>query len=263
MRHRNEFKAAGYHYNDRSHVLRVVASGSHSVAVTVNGRGARKRHDTATVDVDALDLSRAVTAAADPDLNIESTVRGADGTVCVKSYPGFCDFWNRSYDDGGDARVDIRGDRVQDLCGYLDHLVTSHPLANIGDNPGKGSIPEVYETAGFNWANSKLTLSPNGDRIVVSAEESRRDCSRVETVTVPFESFANLTRLAGGDLPGQGTFTTMRGQLSFEYDRHAALKLYVKTDEVDGAIAIVYLDIEQVQELRRLVSAWRPPSISS
>ena len=102
-------------------------------------------------------------------------------------------------------------------------------------------------------------MTPHGDRIVVGAAESTREFNQVETVTVPFDSFAKLMQAAGGDLPGGGSFDTSRGRFSFEYDRRAALKLYVATDEVDGDLALVHLGIEQVQELRRLVSAWRPP----
>ena len=75
-------------------------------------------------------------------------------------------------------------------------------------------------------------------------------------------SFASLCNLAGGDLPGHGYFRTIRGRLSFRHNRDAALELYVGTDEVDGRSVIICLDVDQVQELRRLASAWLPPPVS-
>ena len=124
-------------------------------------------------------------------------------------------------------------------------------------------MPDVCEMSSFDSPDRILTLSPYSDRIVVTAEESSPGSNQIEKVTVPIDSFANLLRLAGGDLPGRGSFETMRGHLSFHYDRRAALKLRVETDEVDGTMAIVALDTEQVQELRQLVSAWRRPPTSS
>ena len=124
-------------------------------------------------------------------------------------------------------------------------------------------MPDVCEISSFDSPNRILTLSPYSDRIVVTAEESSPGSNQIEKVTVPIDSFANLRRLAGGDLPGGGSFETIRGRLGFNYDRHAALKLRVTTDEVDGTMAIVALDTEQVQELRQLVPAWRRPQTSS
>ena len=223
-----------------------------------------KGRDVARVQVDVLDLSRVVTAAADPDLSIESTIRGADGTLTFRSYSDYCDIRCRSYQDGDGAGSTIRREKVRDLSEFLNRLLESHPLADTGDDPGSVSMPDVCEMSSFVSPNTILTLSPYSDRIVVTAEESSPGSNQIEKVTVPIDSFANLLRLAGGDLPGRGSFETMRGHLRFHYDRRAALKLRVETDEVDdGTMAIVALDTEQVQELRQLVPAWRRPPTSS
>lgn len=234
----------------------MVVTGSHTVVVTVTDGGARRR-ESAAAQLDVLDLSRAVAAAADLGLGFSVTVRGADGTLALDSYDTFCTFRGRSYETGGDVRIAIELDQVLEMSEFLERAAASHPLADSGESARSSSMPDTYETVGFGWGDAKLRLARSDSRIVVSAEWVRWDRTLAENVTVPLGSFAKVMRLAGGDLPGWGSFRTVRGDLSFGFGQHFALELTVSSDEVDGARAQVWLDIEQVQELRRLLLAWQ------
>ena len=263
IRRRNGFKAPSRFRHNRSHQLGVALSGDHTVAVTITGTSTRKDYDTATVDLDILDLSRVITAAGDPLLRTEATVRGANGTVYVDSYSRYSVFRNRSYENRSEAAIDIEAEHVEDLRRFLDRIATSHPLAGIADDPSGEETPDRYETTGIDWASSELAVAPQGDLIVVRAARQDRQLNEVEEASVPLSSFARLAQLAGGDIPGRIFFDIVRGRLFCRYDRQAALTLVVATDEIDGNSITVELDIEQVQELRRMVSVWWSRSISS
>lgn len=225
---------------------------NHSAAVTVTGRGSRETRCVASVEVDLLDMARVVTAAADPDLAVRATVRGVDGTVAVDAFRGSCTFRGRSYGDGSDVRADIEGDSLRGLCRFLEGLAASHPLAPTVEHPRDGAVPGSYETTGTDPVHSKLTVDDQGDRILITVAQSGWSFDSSGKVTVPRLSFGNLVRLAGGDIPGEGSLSIPRGSLSFDFNRRSALALYVRTDEVDGELAAVSLDLEQVQELRTL-----------
>lgn len=236
--------------------LHVVVTDSHTGVVTVTDEGRGVDSQSATALLDVLDLSRAVAAAADPALAFNVTIRGADGTLALDSYDTFCDFRGRSYETGGDVRISIEVDEVLKLSAFLEGAAASHPLADSGEASCLESTPDTYETVGFGWGDGQLRLTPCEGGIVVTAETVRQGLGLVESMTVPLGSFAAMMRLAGGDLPGRGSFRTVRGDLSFGFGQYFALELTVASDEVDGARAQVWLDIEQVQELRRLMSAW-------
>ncbi len=254
----SQFKANALHsYGRRKQGLSAAATDRHTVVVTVDGRGDRRDRDTASAEVDALDLIRAVGTVCDPFLTATVTVRGSDGTVSLDSFGKFCTFRVRNYETGGDARVEIGAGKVRELFLFLDLIAISHPLAGLDGSADASSVPETYETTGVGWSKAKLQLVRDGDRVVVTGQTDQRGIKHVETVDVQLNSLARVTRVAGGDLPGRGSFKVMRGWLRFEHDRYAALKLYISADEVDGAAVIIFLDMEQVQDLRRLIVAWQ------
>lgn len=235
----------------------MMVTSPHTGAVTVTGQGRAMKRRSAATQLDLLDLSRAVAAAADPDLGVKVTIRGADGTLALDSYDTFCAFRGRSYETGGDVRITIELDQVRELSEFVERAAAAHPMADSGEGSNFAPIPDTYETAGFGWGDGLMKLALWEGQIVVTAQAVRQGRNLVGTMTVPLGSFARMMRLAGGDLPGWGSFRTVRGHLSFGFGQHYALELTVSSDEVDGARAQVWLDIEQVQELRRLMLAWQ------
>ena len=256
-----EFKAASkWPTFDRTRI-HMSAQGERLVRVEVQYKKPKGR-EPVSVDVDVLDLKRAVTAARDPALHSDATIRAADGTLRIQAYSADIDFKLRSYESDGQARISLEAARVEAMSAFLDAVAISHPPAPVSDEVAGDQPPPTHETHGINWNRPLLRITSEGDSIVVEAEDPSEEIPHTETVRVPLRSFAALVELAGGDLPGHGSFETRRGLLSCQFNRRAPLRLFVATDEVDGATIIVELDIEQIQETRRIVSAWRttPPS---
>ena len=256
-----EFNAASkWHSVDRARV-RVSPEGKRLVRVEVKYKKSKGRGPV-SVDVDVLDLKRAVTAARDPDLNSDTTIRAADGTLRVQAYSGYIDLKVRSYESDGDARISLEADQIEAMSAFLDAQALGHPPAPVRDEVAGDRPPPTHETHGINWNRPLLRITAEGTSVIVEAEDPADEIPHTETVRVPLRSFAALVEVAGGDLPGHGSFETRRGRLSCDYNRRVPLRLFVATGEVDGATIIVELDIEQIQELRRLVSIWRtaPPS---
>ena len=258
MVHPMEFTISDLGYGRRVQEIRVTDTGHHTVVVAIIDERSSMGAESVAAEVDARDLSRAVAAATDPGLTAHATVRGTDGTVSVYRFGTYCRVSVRSYETGGEADVTLDASPAREMSGFLDRVVMSHPLTDVGQAHDMDSIPHRYETVGFSWGDGNLSVVLDEGAVVVSAVQPSQRRTVVESVTVPLSSFARLVRLAGGDLPGSGRFNTVRGQLSFQYDRHAALQLKVSTDEVDGGRAEVWLDIEQVHELRRMMLAWWP-----
>lgn len=174
-----------------------------------------------SVDVDVLDLKRAVTAARDPDLNSDTAIRAADGTLRIQAYSADIYFHLRSYESDGQARISLDAARVAAMSAFLDAVAITHPLAEVNDEVDGDRPPPTYETHGFNWNRPLLRITSEGDSIVVEAEDPSDEIPHTETVRVPLWSFAALVEVAGGDLPGHGSFETRRGRLSCDYNRRA------------------------------------------